>query len=149
MFGIQDVPYKPLCTPPQNPSCSQACNQAPHAYPNEPKVIELMNNSTIDRFLEMDTYYFGTARFLGALDWYTENVALNKLGVAVMNRKDISAEGLVARFHAIERSGVIELDMFIAPISSSFLEYLWKFKTACDGCTNSGVLSCWSNLACH
>ena len=143
MFGIQDVPYKPLCTPPQNPSCSQACNQAPYAYPNEPKVIELMNNSTIDRFLEMDTYYFGTARFLGALDWYTENVALNKLGVAVMNRKDISAEGLVARFHAIEKSKADWINVFLLPANDEWLPYLKRWKTSCVGCGVNTVLGCY------
>merc|ERR1711972_154852 len=29
MFGIQDVSYRPLCHPPENPGCSQACNKVP------------------------------------------------------------------------------------------------------------------------
>ena len=49
-----------------------------------------MSNSSLDRWLEMDTYYFSTSRFLDALDWYANNVAKRSLGVAVMNRKDIS-----------------------------------------------------------
>ena len=105
MFGIQDVSYKPLCTPPQNPSCSQACNKAPWQYTAEPRVAELMSNSSIDRWLEMDTYYFGLDRFYGALDWYSTTVAINKLGVAMMNRDDITQDGLLARWHAIEKSG--------------------------------------------
>ena len=95
MFGIQDVTYAPACKPPENPSCSQACNKAPWAYPAEPRVVDLMAHSKIDRWLEMDTYYFGTGRFLNALDWYTDNVPTEKLGVAMMNRDDISEDGCV------------------------------------------------------
>ena len=122
----------------------------PYNYQPAKELTKLLTTSTIDRWINMDTYYFSTGRFLDALDYYS-GVAMTseKCGVGMMNRNDITYDGYQARFHAIERSGVIELDMFIAPISSSFLEYLWKFKTACDGCTNSGVLSCWSNLACH
>ena len=73
---------------------------------------------------------------------------IEKLGVGMMNRKDISDDGYVGRFHAIKASGAQELDMFIAPISDTFLPYLWKWKRACKGCPNSGVLSCWSNKSC-
>lgn len=49
MFGIQDVEYKPTCSPQDDPSCSQACNKAPYTYKNEPKVAALMSHSKIDR----------------------------------------------------------------------------------------------------
>ena len=44
-----------------------------------------------------------------------------KCGVGMKNRVDITYDGYQARFHAIETSGVLELDMFIAPISDAFL----------------------------
>ena len=122
----------------------------PYDYKPAKELTELLTTSTIDRWINMDTYYFSTGRFLDALDYYS-GVAMksDKCGVGMENRKDISTDGYVGRFHAIEHSGVIELDMFIAPISDSFLPYLWKFKTKCGGCTNGGVLSCWSDLSCH
>jgi len=143
MFGIQDVEYKPTCSPQDDPSCSQACNKAPYTYKNEPKVAALMSHSKIDRWLEMDTYYFGTGRFLNSLDWYAENVALDKLGVAVMNRNDISQDGYLARFHAIERSGADWLNLFILPAAEVWLPYLRRWKTGCAGCGAQPVLGCY------
>jgi len=102
------------------------------------------------RYVPQDTYYFSTGRLLDALDYYSQfAMPSEKCGVGMKNRVDITYDGYQARFHAIETSGVLELDMFIAPISDAFLPYLWKFKTGCKGCTNNGVLSCWSDMKCH
>jgi len=122
----------------------------PWKYEPSPELTKLLTDSTIDRWINMDTYYFSTGRFLDALDYYS-GVAMPsaKCGVGMMNRNDITYDGYQARFHAIEKSGVLELDMFAMPISDSFLPYLLKFKTGCSGCTNEGVLSCWSDLTCH
>ena len=76
MFGIQDVPYQPNCTPAWE--CSQACDKLPSAYPLEPRVPQMMADSKIDRWLVMDTYYFSTGRFLNALDWYAMQVGQPK-----------------------------------------------------------------------
>lgn len=57
--------------------------------------------------------YFSTERFLDALDYYAQAMPIDKLGVGMMNRDDISSDGYVARFHAIKSSGAKELDMFI------------------------------------
>ncbi len=152
MFGIEDVAYKPLCHPPASPSCSQACNRAPWDYNTTAKaaVGRLMSNSSMDRWLEMDTYYFSTARYLDALDWYTEAVSLDHLGVAVMNRKDISAEGYLARFHALDRSGANWLNLFMLPAADEWLPYLRRWKTHCKGCANNGALSCYEmELLCN
>lgn len=48
----------------------------------------------------------------------------------MMNRDNITYEydGYVARFHAIEKSGVSELDMFIMPISDAFLPWLVELE---------------------
>jgi hypothetical protein len=122
----------------------------PWNYSPAPELTRLLTSSTIDRWINMDTYYFSTGRFLDALDYYSKTAMKSeKCGVGMMNRKDITYDGYQARFHAIQTSGVIELDMFIAPISDAFLPYLWKFKTGCQGCTNGGTLTCWSNLQCH
>eukprot|EP01052_Picozoa_sp_SAG31_P063097 SAG31_NODE_22048_length_535_cov_0.816514_2_plen_62_part_01 len=52
-------------------------------------------------------------------------------------------DGFVARFHALRRSGVSELDMFVMPLNSSWLPWLRKWKTDCAGCKNDGQLSCF------
>ena len=65
---------------------------------------------------------FTTTRFLDALDWHAENIALDKLGVGMMNRVEgspggaITADEWAARFHAIRASKVTQLDIFMMPI---------------------------------
>ena len=165
MFGIQDVPYAPGCQPAQDPSCSQACDRAPWAYAAEPRVAALMKASRIDRWLEMDTYYFGTGRFLNALDWYADallpvlpaaaagngggggggggGAGGGNLGVAVMNRDDISADGYLARFHALEKSGADWLNVFLLPASDAWLPFLRRWKSRCAGCGKQSALGCY------
>ena len=52
----------------------------------------------------MDVYYFTTGRFLNMLDWHTQYIPRTQLGVALMNRGNLTPDGLVARFHAINQS---------------------------------------------
>lgn len=150
MFGIQDVPYAPLCSPPEKPECSQACVLAPWAYAPSAAVAALMSSSSIDRWLEMDTYYFSTARFLNALLYYASVVPPAKLGVALENRADLSDDDRAARFFAIDRATSTEfLNIFMLPADDSWLPWLRKWKTRCAGCPNAGVLSCFEpSLAC-
>lgn len=144
MFGIQDVPYRPYCANnTYSPECSQACRDAPSSYPLEPRVGQLMSQSFVDRWLEMDTYYFTTSHFLNTMDWYVENVATEKLGVAMMNRDDLSEEGLLARFHAIDKSDVDWINIFLLPADDLFLPQLRRWKTRCAGCGVQSVLGCY------
>eukprot|EP01063_Lacrimia_lanifica_P025143 TRINITY_DN32918_c0_g1_i1.p1 TRINITY_DN32918_c0_g1~~TRINITY_DN32918_c0_g1_i1.p1 ORF type:complete len:323 (+),score=107.96 TRINITY_DN32918_c0_g1_i1:42-1010(+) len=146
MFGIQDVPYKPLCFPAEQSDCSQACSKAPYAYAPLQAVTDMMRSSSLDRWLEMDTYYFTTARFLDALDYYTGVFApdrLGHLGVTVENRPDVTEEGVIARFHAIEKSEVDWINVFNLPAQDKWLPWLRRWKTRCAQCPNRGVLSCY------
>ena len=146
MFGIQDVPYKPLCQPPALAACSQACHKAPWEYAPNAKVSELMRMSSLDRWLEMDTYYFSTNRFYDTLDYYAGVFGgdrLSHLGVTVMNRKDVSQEGVVARFHAFEKAQVDWLNIFDLPAADQWMPWVKRWKTRCADCPNHGVLSCY------
>lgn len=143
MFGIQDVPYAPRCAPASNAACSQACDKAPWEYDPNAKVVQLMSETKIDRWLEMDTYYFTTNRFLDALDWYAGALPSSKLGVSVMNRGDITPDGYIARFHALERSGADWLNIFLLPVADAWLPWVKRWKTRCQGCPNQGMLSCY------
>ena len=97
--------------------------------------------------------YFTTARFLDALDWHAENVALGKLGVGMMNRVvgspggGITQNGWAARFHAIKASKVTQLDIFLLPIDDELLQWLWRWKTKEKHCPNGGVLSAFEPAA--
>eukprot|EP00567_Pseudictyota_dubia_P010424 CAMPEP_0197441876 /NCGR_PEP_ID=MMETSP1175-20131217/8025_1 /TAXON_ID=1003142 /ORGANISM="Triceratium dubium, Strain CCMP147" /LENGTH=351 /DNA_ID=CAMNT_0042972233 /DNA_START=72 /DNA_END=1127 /DNA_ORIENTATION=+ len=144
MFGVQNVPYHPHCGPNKTPAeCSQACDKHPSQYPLDLEVTQLMSESRIDRWLEMDTYYFTTGRFLNALDWYVDNVAKDKLGLAMMNRDDLTEDGLLARFYAIDKSGVEWINIFLLPASDIFLPLLKRWKTRCAGCGVQSVLGCY------
>ena len=143
MFGIEDVAYEPACEPPELPECSQACSKAPWEYAPDARVAALMANSSLDRWLEMDTYYFGTSRFVDALDWYARAVPVDQLGAAVMNRDDISQDGYVARFHALDRSGANWLNIFLLPAADAWLPWVRRWKTRCAACPNAGALSCY------
>jgi len=144
MFGIQDVPYNPYCK--HNASaaeCSQACRDPPSKYALEPRVTQLLSESVVDRWLEMDTYYFSTGRFLNTLDWYAKNVPQSKLGVSMMNRDDLSDDGLLARFHAIDKSGVDWINIFMLPADDMFLPFLKRWKSYCAGCGVQSELGCY------
>jgi len=144
MFGIQDAPYNPYCKPDASPAdCSQACKDPPSSYPFEPRVTKLLTDSPMDRWLEMDTYYFSTGRFLNALDWHVEHVPQNKLGVGMMNRDDLTEDGLLARFHAMDKSGVDWINVFMLPVDDFFLPYLQRWKSFCAGCGAQSVLGCY------
>jgi hypothetical protein len=145
MFGIQDIPYRPNCGPNKTAAdCSQACDRLPSQYPLQPAVTELMSNSKIDQWLVMDTYYFTTARFLDALDWYTENVSNDQLGMAMMNRDDITEDGLLARFYAIHKKSEMNwINIFLLPADDMFLYYLKRWKSYCNGCGVQSSLGCF------
>lgn len=102
-----------------------------------------MSQSYVDQWLEMDTYYSTTGRFLNTMDWYAENVATEKLGVAMMNRNDISQDGLLARFHAIDKSNVDWINIFCLPADDMFLPLLRRWKTKCSGCGVQSTLGCY------
>ena len=129
MFGIEDQPYVH----------NAPCAKAPWLYSKTPEVVDLMSTMTVDRFLEMDTYYFTMARYLNALDWYVDNVPVNKLGVAVANLdvnpslKDKPDEYL-ARMYALETSDVNWFNLFDMPIDVEWLEHAKRWKTKCAGC---------------
>ena len=92
----------------------------------------------------MDTYYFTTARFLDALDWYVENVSNDQLGVAMMNRDDITDDGLLTRFYAIHSKAKLDwINIFLLPANDMFLPYLRRWKSNCKGCGIQSRLGCF------
>ena len=68
---------------------------------------------------------------------------VDRLGVAVMNRDDISQDGYVARFHALDRSGANWLNIFLLPAADAWLPWVRRWKTRCAACPNAGALSCY------
>ena len=97
----------------------------------------------VDRFLEMDTYYFTLARYLNVLDWYIDSVPLDKLGVAVANRAVnplANEDEYLARVYALEKSGATWWNFFDLPIDKNWLEWAWRWKSRCSGCPS---MSCY------
>ena len=91
----------------------------------------------------MDTYYFSTGRFLGALDWYVENVPLHSLGFGLQNRTAFSEDELVARFYALHHSRVQHINIFMMPVDDKFLPYLARWKSHCRHCGVQTTLGCF------
>lgn len=133
MFGIQQA----------QSSDTGACDYKPSAYPFQPDVRDLIQNSVLNKWLVMDTYYFTTGRFLGAIDWYVENFPLSSLAMSLQNRTTFSEDELVARFHALHHSRVRHINIFMMPVDDKFLPYLARWKTHCEHCGVQSVLGCF------
>lgn len=136
MFGIENVSYV------QN----YPCLYDPWFYETNQDLVKMLSTSTIDRWIEMDTYYFTLSRFIDALDWYVDESGIDtikQLGVGMMNRNDIDVpDGYVARFKAIWDKNIDFISMFIMPISDDFLMWLRRWKNYCDDCPQK-ELSCF------
>ena len=133
LFGIENVPYVH----------NYPCLQPPWKYKTNKTLVNLIQQMKVDRFLEMDTYYFTLARYLNVLDWYIDNVPLDKLGVAVANRAVnplANEDEYLARVYALEKSRATWWNFFDLPIDKNWLEWAWRWKTRCAGCPN---MSCY------
>lgn len=122
------------------------CQRAPSDYEFEPRVSDLLATATLQKWLVMDTYYFTTGRFLGALDWHVRNIPLDTLAIGMMNRADLTENDLSARFYAIEKSGVDWINIFLLPIADEFLPFLQRWKSHCAGCGKQPILGCYDWL---
>jgi hypothetical protein len=131
VFAINDTPG------------NQPCAKKPAEYDLDPNVVDILQTASLQKWLVMDTYYFSTARFMGALDWHVAYVPRETLGIGMMNRSDLSESDLVARFHAIDKSGVDWINIFMMPIADEFLPFLQRWKTFCAGCGKQTILGCY------
>lgn len=121
------------------------CDKLPSAYPLEPQVIQQIQTATLDKWLVMDTYYFGIGRFLTSLDWYRTYFPLHQLAFGLWNdNDDLNDEGaLTSRFYALHHStGVSQINIFMLPIDERFIPFLRRWKTYCRGCGIQSVLGC-------
>ena len=110
------------------------CAVAPWKYKTDPTVQKLMSDMKVDRFLEMDTYYFGLSRYFDALDWYVGNVPQDKLGVAVANlgvnpSLKNKPDEYLSRMHALHKSEANWFNFFDMPIDEEWLEHAKRWKT--------------------
>lgn len=133
IFGIEDVPYVH----------NSPCAKAPWAYKTDPTLVDLISTMKVDRFLEMDTYYFSLARYLDALDWYVKHVPRDKLGIAVANldvNKSLrnKPDEYLARMYALHKSEANWFNFFDLPIDEEWLEHARRWKTQCNGCPEMG-----------
>jgi hypothetical protein len=88
--------------------------------------VTLLAGSSIDRFAVMNMYYFGMSRFYDTLDWHVQNIPADKLGVGMMNSKDINTNGWVARFHALHTKLGADstMNLFVMPLSDEWLPWV-------------------------
>ena len=140
LFGIEDVQYLH----------NYPCLKDPWKYKTNKTLVDVLQHMKVDRFLEMDTYYFTLSRFLNALDWYSKHIPLDKLGVTVANR-DVNplpnADEYLARVYAIDKSSANWWNFFDLPIDDEWLEWAWRWKTKCSGCPN---MSCYDlSVSCN
>ena len=143
MFGIQ--PHQ------ETSNATGACDRIPSRYAFQPEVVQLMQASLLDKWLIMDTYYFNTGRFYGALDWHVAHVPLQSLGMGLMNRADLDRDDdWVARFYALAHSHVRHLNLFMMPVDDVFWPYLQRWKTYCRHCGVQTLLGCFDmSIVCN
>lgn len=144
MFGIQREPdNQPCLYPPYNDKI-----RLPSAYPLEPSVVDLLNDSPTDQWLVMDTYYYSTGHFLTTLDWHSHYITdKSKLGIGMSNwinwRTNWTEDELQSRFYALHKNGIQWINIFMMPINDRFLPYLKRWKTHCQGCGVQPLLGCF------
>mgnify|MGYP000040312638 CR=1 FL=1 len=137
----------------QDNADNHPCDHSPATYPFEPRVSSALAQAqaaTLQKWLIMDTYYFLTGQFMGALDWHVKHIPLQILAIGMSNRADLTKADLVARFHAIDKSGVDWINIFMMPIADNFLPFLSRWKTHCAGCGAQSILGCYDlTIECH
>jgi hypothetical protein len=143
MFGIQNEDdNNPCLFEPYGTN-----SKLPSEYDFVPRVPELMSQSSIQKWLIMDTYYYSTGHFLTTLDWHTQHISNSMSGIGISNlinnRDQWSIDELQARFYAIDRSGADWINIFIMPANEQFLPFLRRWKTFCRGCGKQPILGCY------
>lgn len=134
----------------QNDESNDPCAKVPAAYPFDERVAQsLASSSSSATWLVMDTYYYTTGRFLTTLDWHVQTIPIERLGIGMMNRADLSIDDLTARFYAIDRADISWINIFLMPIDEKFLPFLQRWKTRCAGCGKQTILGCYDmDIAC-
>lgn len=144
MFGISDEADNNPCL--YRPYDDQN-RKPPSSYSFVPRVPELMNHASVQKWLIMDTYYYNTGHFLTTLDWHTYYISQHKLGIGMSNmieyRDHFTVDELQARFYALDRSGIDWINIFILPINDNFLPFLKRWKNFCRGCGKQSILGCY------
>jgi hypothetical protein len=92
----------------------------------------LIGATNIDRVLTMSTYAGSSEAFLKALAYGVETIGPKKLGVGVETvnpntGKPYTEDELKLRFDAIEKNGVDEIDIWVAPVPENWWSFLENF----------------------
>ena len=67
-----------------------------------------------------------SGRVLDALDFYATRVSREHLGVGMSSaERSPTADGFAARFHALRSYGITEVDMFMMPITETWMPCTW------------------------
>ena len=143
MFGVQnEANNEPCLFPPYGDK-----QRLPSDYDFVQRVPDLMSDSSIQKWLIMDTYYYSTGHFLTTLDWHTQHISNDKLAVGMSNlinyRDHWTIDELQARFYAIDKSGIEWINIFILPANDDFLPFLKRWKSFCQGCGKQPTLGCY------
>jgi hypothetical protein len=134
-------------------SCSPwpACLDAPATERHEAytEISELLNASSVARWIEMDTYIGELGYFYDQLDFYAAHVPVGRLGVGVLpNANPTNHDQTIGRFHSLSLLDVAEIDVFKLPLgeaqAAEYFPALWKWKTHCRDCSDA-ALACWSD----
>lgn len=131
------------------PACLKASDGHDLAWYQE--LSQLLISSPVDRWLEMDTYYSTLPYFYDNLDFYNKEMFgghPERWGAGVLpNANPTDDDQTLARFHAFETSGVLEIDVFKLPLKPNkamrYYTQLHKWKRGRADCGTSGVLSYW------
>lgn len=112
-----------------------------------PQLAAMYSNTSVDEWLEMDTYYGDLGFFYDNLDFYVKYMPRSVLGIGQLpNAHPQPLELDMARFYAIDKADVPLLGIFRLPVQDvDFLRLVRKWRTRCQGCQDQGVLTCWES----
>lgn len=111
-----------------------------------PALEMLLANSSIDRWVSMDTYFPEGGRFEGQVDWWVNTVGSQHFTPAVTggyNWEDPplpawqKPEGFVSRMRSVWDRNVTQLAFWMGMVREEWLPWLYRWKTHCAHCPNA------------
>ena len=122
------------------------CQKAPWDFAVDAGLEKLLRNSTIDRWVSMDTYFPEGGRFEGQVDWWVDMVGAAHFTPGISGGYGWEdpplpsweqPEGFVSRMRAVHDRNITQLAFWMGMVREEWLPWLYRWKTHCRNCPNA------------